>query len=351
MNDTVLNVTPLTAPWSGFDPFLFCAYHLDHYPTSDGDQGVPAQHLSGRPLGSDFSGQDGFSMYHSERVPGFPVHPHRGFETVTFVRRGYVDHADSLGATSRYGAGDVQWLTTGKGVQHAEMFPLLDNSEGNTLELFQIWLNLPARNKFAEPEFKILWAEQVPVWRQVDPQDEQAINEVTVIAGAFKPANEAAVIPPSPPQNSWAAADENKVAIWAIRLSPGQRLTLPAETEVDVARMLYVYGGNALRVGEQQLAGKTQIELLATAATEIENTGDSLLEIILMQARPIGEPIAAHGPFVMNTDAELHQAFADYRRTEFGGWPWPSNGPVHPADSGRFARHPGSSTIERPPAD
>ncbi len=82
-------------------------------------------------------------MYHGDVVPGFPQHPHRGFETVSVVRQGYIDHSDSLGATARYGGGDVQWLTTGSGVQHAEMFPLIHEHEGNTMELFQIWLNLP----------------------------------------------------------------------------------------------------------------------------------------------------------------------------------------------------------------
>lgn len=349
MKNAVLNVTPLTAPWSGADPFLFCAYHLDHYPASDGDMGVPVEALGGRPLGSDFSRKNGFSMYHSERVPGFPVHPHRGFETVTFVRRGYVDHADSLGATARYGAGDVQWLTTGKGVQHAEMFPLLDKGEDNTLELFQIWLNHPARNKFVEPEFKMLWAEEIPVWRNVDSQNEQAVNDVTIIAGAFKPAGGEVIVPPSPAKNSWAADESNKLALWAIRLSAGQRLTLPEEPDADVVRTLYVYEADTYRVGGQQLSGKTQIDLLPDASVEIENTGDGLLQIMLMQSKPIGEPVATHGPFVMNNEAELHQAFADYRSTQFGGWPWPSNGPVHSADAGRFARYPGSSVDDRPP--
>ncbi len=96
----------------------------------------PQALLAGREIGNDFVGLDGWSMYHGDVVPGFPVHPHRGFETVTIVRTGLVDHADSLGAAGRYGSGDVQWLTAGRGVQHSEMFPLFNPDRDNPLELF-----------------------------------------------------------------------------------------------------------------------------------------------------------------------------------------------------------------------
>ena len=87
-------------------------------------------------------------------MPGFPSHPHRGFETVTYVRRGLIDHSDSLGAAARFGRGDTQWLTAGRGIVHAEMFPLLDEDGPNPLELFQIWVNLPAADKMAAPALR-----------------------------------------------------------------------------------------------------------------------------------------------------------------------------------------------------
>ena len=124
-DDVVLSVRPLGFPWETADPFLFCVHHDDAYPAGNERLG-PAASLAGRDLGMDFAGQDGWRMYHGQVVPGFPQHPHRGFETVTIVRRGYVDHSDSLGATARYGQGDVQWLTAGGGIVHAEMFPLLE---------------------------------------------------------------------------------------------------------------------------------------------------------------------------------------------------------------------------------
>ena len=96
------------------------------------------------------------------RCRAFPQHPHRGFETVTFVRQGFIDHSDSLGATARFGRGDVQWLTAGEGIVHCEMFPLLDLDGPNPCELFQIWLNLPAADKMVEPYFTMLWNEDIP---------------------------------------------------------------------------------------------------------------------------------------------------------------------------------------------
>ncbi|MCB0357494.1 MAG: pirin family protein, partial [Bdellovibrionales bacterium] len=110
--------------WKTKDPFLFCAFHNDQYPKANRFLG-PKSDIQDRPLGQDFTLKDGFRMYHGKTIPGFPLHPHRGFETITLVRKGFVDHADSLGAAGRYGRGDVQWMTAGCGIQHSEMFPLL----------------------------------------------------------------------------------------------------------------------------------------------------------------------------------------------------------------------------------
>src|SRR6185369_6929130 len=114
---------------------------------------------------------------------GFPQHPHRGFETVTIVRRGYIDHADSLGAAARFGGGDVQWLTAGAGINHSEMFPLLQRDQPNPVELFQIWLNLPRANKLVEPHFSMMWNHVIP--RHVARDAEGRATEVTVVAGSL----------------------------------------------------------------------------------------------------------------------------------------------------------------------
>src|SRR5437763_17024353 len=183
MTDPVLQTVPLGAPpWPTIDPFLFCVHHLDAYPIGDENFG-PSTGLDDRDLGADFSARNGFSMYHGSVVPGFPQHPHRGFETVTYVRRGIIDHSDSLGATARFSRGDVQWLTAGAGIVHCEMFPLVDRSGPNPCELFQIWLNLPAADKMVDPYFTMLWDEDIPRHTTVDVDGRR--TEVTVVAGEF----------------------------------------------------------------------------------------------------------------------------------------------------------------------
>src|ERR1700752_231286 len=168
MDDPVLTVSPLSLPWEASDPFLFCMYHKDAYPAGNEQLG-PAASLSGRNIGQDFEGKDGWRRYQGDVVPGFPQPPQRGFETVTVMRHGYIDHSDSLGATARYGPGDVQWLTAGRGIVHSEMFPLLRPDRPNPVELFQIWLNLPRADKMVEPHFAMLWQDTIPTTSFEDP--------------------------------------------------------------------------------------------------------------------------------------------------------------------------------------
>src|SRR5512139_2556615 len=181
-SDPVLTVLPLGFPWQTFDPFLFCVHHDDAYPAGNEHMG-PAASLAGRDIGQDFAGKDGWRMYHGETVPGFPQHPHRGFETVTIVRRGLIDHSDSLGAAARFGRGDVQWLTAGKGIVHSEMFPLLDKNGPNPVELFQIWRSVPRASKIVDPYVSMQWDHDIAL--HVARDDQGRTTEVTVIAGTL----------------------------------------------------------------------------------------------------------------------------------------------------------------------
>ncbi len=335
----VLQIKPLGFPWETMDPFLFCAYHDDAYPKGNAQMG-PAAPLTGRAIGQDFSRKDGWSMYHGETVPGFPPHPHRGFGTVTIVRKGLIDHSDSLGATARFGRGDVQWLTAGKGIVHAEMFPLLDQNHDNPLELFQIWLNLPARSKMSQPHFTMFWSQDIP--RLLAKDGAGRTTEVAVIAGRLQDAG----APLPPPPDSWAAQADAEVAIWTLRMEPGARWTLPAAGK-GTQRNLYFFKGSSISVAGQGVNSHAVMGLRAGEAVELVNTGSEVAEMLMLQGRPIGEPVAQYGPFVMNTQAEIAQTMADYQRTQFGGWSFDSDAPVHGRDPARFAVHPGGRE-ERP---
>ena len=326
----ILETLPLGFPWATVDPFLFCVHHDDKYPAGNEKLG-PAASLAGRDLGQDFAGKDGWRMYHGSVVPGFPQHPHRGFETVTVVRRGLIDHSDSLGAAARFGRGDTQWLTAGGGIVHSEMFPLLEREKDNPLELFQIWLNLPPEDKLVPPHFSMLWDRDVP--RVAFRDEKERATEVTVIAGELDGKRA-----PSPPPRSWASRKDTDVAIWTIKMQPGAVWTLPPSAHPESLRGLYFFSGPSLRVDGHAMDGHAAAVLRPDGGAVLE-AGDGECELLLLRGRPIAQPVAQHGPFVMNTREELQKAYSDYQRTRFGGWPWPADDPVHPREEGRFARH------------
>lgn len=329
MTSAVLQTVELGSQWPTLDPFLFCAHHLDAYPAANENLG-PAASLDGRAIGQDFANVDGWNMYHGETVPGFPSHPHRGFETVTYVRRGWCDHSDSLGAQARFGEGDAQWLTAGKGIVHSEMFPLLAQDGANTLHLFQIWLNLPAADKMVDPYFSMLWADEIPV------VETSGGAHVTVIAGAVN-----GVKAPAPPPDSWASKATSDVAILHVRLAPDASFTLPAPRPGS-SRVLYFFEGERLHIGGDAVPSNTGAVLDDRSVLDI--TADGHAEFIVLQGQPIDEPVAQHGPFVMNSRHELQQAVEDYQRTGFGGWPWADQSPTHGHAARRFARHADGKT-------
>ena len=329
-NKLITNIKPLGFVWETSDPFLFCVHHQDNYPAGN-DQLGPAASLEGRHLGQDFTTKDGWRMYHGATVPGFPAHPHRGFETVTVVLNGFIDHSDSFGASGRYGNGDVQWMTAGAGMQHAEMFPLLNKDKPNPLELFQIWLNLPHLKKFCSPFYKMLWEEDIPVYEEKDKNGK--LTKITIIAGK---SGDKTAQPPAP--DSWAADPANEVGIWLSEIEANGFWTIPASSP-EINRTLYFYRGAEINIAGISVKPYNAVELLADQPVIVEN-GNEKAFLLLLQGRPISEPVVQHGPFVMNTAEEIQQAYSDYRKTQFGGWPWKRFDNVHARETGRYAKYP-----------
>jgi hypothetical protein len=326
----IIKIKPLGFQWETADPFLFCVHHDDKFPKGNDQMGPDAALLKGRAIGQDFILKDGWRMYHGETVPGFPGHPHRGFETITVVRKGMVDHADSLGGSGRYGDGDIQWMTAGKGIQHSEMFPLIHKDKENHMELFQIWLNLPKKDKMVDAHYKMLWRDTIPNYEYKDSNGK--LTEVEVMAGTLG-VHEAAAAPP----NSWAADPANEVAIWNIRIEANGTWTIPKASK-GINRTLYFYEGNDLELNEIAIKSYHAIEVQPDQDLQLK-VGASDAKILVLQGKPINEPVVQHGPFVMNTRQEIQQAFADYQETRFGGWPWPKYDQVHDRKLGRFAKH------------
>lgn len=259
-------------------------------PTRDGAGVKLARILGGRSLPM----LDPFLMldeFHSDQPEdwqrGFPDHPHRGFETVTLMLDGEVTHQDSVGNAGTIGAGDVQWMTAGRGIIHSEM-PRAARPGGD-LWGFQLWVNLPARQKMTAPRYQEIRASAFPT---VDIDDSRA----RVLAGAVGPRR----------------GPIEDIAVDPVVLD----VTLPARGRFrhDVfsthTAALYVVRGDAA-VGERALGAGTFAVL--GPGTTVDMTSSQGGQVLLLAARPLGEPVARRGPFVMNTDAELRQAFDDYR--------------------------------------
>ena len=193
----------------------------------------------------------------------------------------------------------------------------------------------------AEPHFAMLWAEDTPTLHHLDGAG--LATDVTVIAGRLGDLE-----PPAPPPASWASRPDADVAIWHLRGEPGARWTMPAATGAETVRTLYVFGGEGLRIDGQDVAVDTGALIRADRDVELESLGAT--EVLLLQGRPIDEPQARYGPFVMNTEDEIEAAFDDYRTTEFGGWSWTESDPVHGDDPRRFAGRPDGTREEPAPA-
>lgn len=233
----------------------------------------------------------------TEKQRGVGSHPHRGFETVTVVYQGGLEHRDSGGNTGEIGPGDVQWMTAASGVIHEEFHSRAFAQSGGPFEMAQLWVNLPAQHKMAPPRYQGLLNAQIPV---VSLQNNG--GQVRVIAGEFG-------------GQRGPAQTFTPINLWDVRLRAGARVQLPIEAG-HTALLALLHG--TVVVNDEQTASEVSLLAFGRGGHDITLEAREDVTILLMSGEPIDEPIVAHGPFVMNTESEIHQAFVDYRTGKMG---------------------------------
>jgi len=236
--------------------------------------------------------------YRPGEAKGAPDHPHRGFETVTYVLDGRMNHEDSKGNAGSLGPGDVQWMTAGRGVIHSEMPGAELEARGGSMHGFQLWVNLPRRDKMMEPRYQEIPASRIP--EAVSPDGRARVR---VLAG--EALGRRAVI-------------ETRTPIFYLhyRLEPGASIVQPAPPDHNV--FAWVYSGEAFFGSEKRAAGGGKMILFAADGDEVTiSTKDSPAQLLLVGGVPLQEPVARAGPFVMNTRAEVIQAFEDFQAGRF----------------------------------
>lgn len=243
----------------------------------------------------DYAGPTEFPP--ATRPRGVGVHPHRGFETVTIVYRGEVDHRDSAGNGGHIGPGDVQWMTAAGGILHEEHHSEAFTKQGGTLEMVQLWVNLPARAKSAKPGYQTLLNRDIP--EVVLPE---GAGTLRVIAGEFDGRN-------GPAQTF------TPINLWDLRLNEGGSLALDLPEGHSVG--LAVLHGTVL-VNGSDLIGEAQFGLIGREGGGVTLDASTDATVLVLSGEPIDEPVVMHGPFVMNTADEIRQAFADFQNGSFG---------------------------------
>lgn len=310
--------------WDTEDPFIFASHHEDDYPHGNRQQAPPLNEISGRNLGRDYTQRLGFRMYHGKVVPGFPMHAHWGYETVTLAEKGYVDHFDTEGIQGRFGFGDVQWVSASSKYEHCEMYPLVNKEDRNPNDITQIMVNLPLEMKNQPNSVNTVWNGDVPVvsgdgW------------DVKVLCGRFG-GREAE----SPSSASYARI-ANGVRILRIRMDPGTRMDVDPAAE-GARRNLYFVSGDKAKVCGTEVDFYTRMKFSNLGGFTIEN-GDSESVFWLLEGRPIGQKMASYGPVYLEDLKDVRRALDEIRRNEFLEWPWDIIDKAQPLGTERFIRY------------
>lgn len=228
---------------------------------------------------------------------GVGQHPHRGFETVTIVYQGEVEHRDSTGSGGVIGPGDVQWMTAASGILHEEFHSRDFSRNGGTMEMVQLWVNLPAKDKMAEPGYQTLLNADIPVVPLVG-----GAGQVRVIAGNFG-------------SHAGPARTFSPLNLWDMKLNAGHTTTLTVE-EGHTLALVILHG--AIHVNGEEVVRETQMVRFDRAGDSITLEANNDVSLLVLSGEPIDEPIVGYGPFVMNSDAEIQQAFRDFNGGKFG---------------------------------
>lgn len=234
----------------------------------------------------------------ADRPRGVGEHPHRGFETVTIVYEGEVEHRDSTGAGGKIGPGDVQWMTAASGILHEEFHSREFTRTGGTLEMVQLWVNLPARDKMGAPRYQTLLDADIPAVELPN-----GAGRVRVIAGEYG-------------NRRGPAQTHTPVNVWDIRLHPGHEARLKVPEGHTLA--IVVLRGT-VQVNGSEIAREAQMVMLDRAGREVTLEANGEATLLLLSGEPIEEPIVGYGPFVMNSEAEIRQAVSDFNSGRFGG--------------------------------
>lgn len=242
----------------------------------------------------DYAGPEEFTP--STEPRGVDTHPHKGFETVTVVFQGELEHRDSAGNSGKIGPGDVQWMTAASGILHEEKHSKAFTEQGGVLEMAQIWVNLPAKDKEAPPRYQTLLAGEIP---EVDLPD--SIGRIRLIAGDYN-------------GTSGAAETFTDVTIWAVSISSAGEVTLPIPEGHPGG--IYVRQGTVV-LGEETLT-QSEFAEFSEDGQGLKIRAESPAELLVLAGEPINEPMVAYGPFVMNSMDEIQQAMMEFRAGKYG---------------------------------
>jgi quercetin 2,3-dioxygenase len=245
----------------------------------------------------------------SETPKGVGAHPHKGFETITVVYQGELEHRDSTGAAGRIGPGDVQWMTAASGILHEEKHGREFARRGGTLEFFQLWVNLPAKDKSAPAGYQTLTAETIPT--VVLPDD----NITATATNPGEAAGTARVIAGELFGARGPARTFTPIHVWDLRLNANHTVTLPVPDGFTAG--LFLPSGELILEDGKSLK-PLEFAVFESAGEGIRLTAKTDAAVLLLSGEPINEPIAAHGPFVMNTRQEIVQAFEEYQSGRMG---------------------------------